>query len=96
MLEDKNSICNAINDALNATGKFTHPAAGEFNLRDPIFNRNGDLLVTAQYKAPTKGRLRFDLPETGETVHQRDPSDPGNYVDAIGDVTAPIIGKKGG
>lgn len=51
MLKEKDSICKAINDSLVATGKFTHPAAGEFNLRDPVFNRNGDLLITAQYKA---------------------------------------------
>lgn len=31
MLGEENAICNAINDALNATGKFQHPACEEFN-----------------------------------------------------------------
>ncbi|EUC41745.1 hypothetical protein COCMIDRAFT_8585 [Bipolaris oryzae ATCC 44560] len=94
MLKEKNSICKAINDALEATGKFTHPCAGEFNLKDPVFNRNGDLLFTAQYKAPVAGRLR-SMPAIGEEVSQRDPSDPGKYIEVTGDVQAPI-GKKGG
>ncbi|KAK4167410.1 hypothetical protein QBC43DRAFT_141549 [Cladorrhinum sp. PSN259] len=94
MLEKKESICQAINDALSATGKFSHPAAGSFDFRDPIFNRRGDLLVTAEYKAPVQNGL-FQTPEIGNGARQRAPGDVGKHVSAEGDTTAPI-GKKGG
>lgn len=51
MLEGKGSICKAINDSLNSTGRFQHPACGEFNFMDPMFNYRGDILTAARYKA---------------------------------------------
>ena len=51
MLKAKDAIAQAINDSLNATGKFTHPATGSFNLYDPVFNNNGDLLASVRYNA---------------------------------------------
>ncbi|EQB43770.1 hypothetical protein CGLO_17533 [Colletotrichum gloeosporioides Cg-14] len=94
MLNKKESIYKAINDSLVATGKFTHPAAGEFNLKDPMFNRQGDLLMTAQYIAPKKGSLQFSMPAIGAEVKQRDPT-VDNSVKAVGDAIAEL-GKKGG
>ena len=51
MLESKTTITNAINDALNASGRFTHPAAGSFNFQNPVFNNRGDLLASVRYNA---------------------------------------------
>lgn len=51
MLQSRNKICQAINDALSDTGKSTCPATGGFNLKDRAITPGGELLMTAQYKA---------------------------------------------
>ena len=51
MLKRKDFICKSVSDALEGTGKFTHPCAGGFTLEDFVSNRNDDTLFTEQYKA---------------------------------------------
>ncbi|KAL8692991.1 MAG: hypothetical protein Q9218_002080, partial [Villophora microphyllina] len=97
MLKEKDAIAKAMNDSLNATGKFTHPATGSFNLYDPMFNDNGDLLASVRYNAPSKkDKLNVvRMPVVGDEVKQPGPSDPSKAIAIKGDVTAPMLGKKG-
>lgn len=39
-----------LQDALNGQGRFVFPGGGTFDMKDPLFNRAGDLMIGLTYK----------------------------------------------
>ncbi|KAH7240280.1 uncharacterized protein BKA55DRAFT_577254 [Fusarium redolens] len=39
-----------LSDALNGQGRFVFPGGGTFDIKDPIFSNNGDVLIGLSYR----------------------------------------------